>query len=49
MLINYYYYYYNKNGKKTIGLDWQNYNFARVSRFFVHLFAVVARLRRETA
>ena len=37
----------NENGKKAIGLDWQNNNFARASRFFVHFFAVVARLRRE--
>ena len=26
----------NENGKKAIGLDWQNNNFARTSRFFVH-------------
>ena len=39
----------NENGKKAIGLDWQNNNFARASRFFVHFFAVVARLRRESA
>ena len=32
--------------KKTIGLDWQNNNFARASRLFIHLFAVTARLRR---
>ena len=38
-----------ENGKKAIGLDWQNNNFARASRFFVHFFAVVARLQRETA
>ena len=37
----------NKNGKKAIGLDWQNNNVARASRFFVHFFAVTARLRRE--
>ena len=35
--------------KKAIALDWQNNNFARASRFFVHFFAVVARLRRETS
>ena len=35
------------DGKKEIVLDWQNKNFARVSRFFLHFFAVVARLRRE--
>ena len=39
----------NENGKKAIGLDWQNNNFARASRFFVHFFAVTARLQRETA
>ena len=39
----------NENGKKAIGLDKQNNNFARVSRFFVHFSAVVARLQRETA
>jgi len=39
----------NENGKKTIVLDWQNNNFARASRFFVHFFAVTARLRRENA
>ena len=27
----------------------QNNNFARASRFFVHFFAVTARLRRENA
>ena len=37
------------DGKKEIVLDWQNKNFARVSRFFVHFVAVVARLRRESA
>ena len=39
----------NKNGKKAIGLDKQNNNFARASRFFVHFSAIVARLQRETA
>ena len=39
----------NENSKKAIGLDWQNNKFARASRFFVLFFAVVARLRRETA
>ena len=39
----------NENGKKTTGFDWQNNNFARASRFFVHFFAVTARLRRETS
>ena len=38
-----------ENGKKAIGLDWQNNNFARASRFFVHFFAVSARLQRESA
>ena len=37
----------NENGKKAKGLDWQNNNFARASRFFVHFFAVTARLRHE--
>ena len=37
----------NANSKKAIGLDWQNNNFARASRYFVHFFAVMARLRRE--
>ena len=41
--------YGNKNVKKAIGLDKQNNNFARASRFFVHFFAFVARLQRETA
>ena len=31
----------NENGIKPIGLDWQNNNFARASRFFVHFLAVV--------
>ena len=39
----------NENGTKAIGLDKQNNNFARASRFFVHLSAVVARLQLETA
>ena len=39
----------NENGTKTIGLDWQNNNFARASRFLVHFFAVTARLRCENA
>ena len=34
--------------QKTIGLDKQNSNFARASRFFVHFFAVVARQQRES-
>ena len=32
----------NENGKKAIGLDWQNNYFARAARFFVHFFAVTA-------
>ena len=39
----------NENGKKVMGFDWQNNNFARASRFFVHFFAVAARLQRESA
>ena len=39
----------NENGKKALGLDKQNNNFARASRFFVHLIAVFAGLQRETA
>ena len=39
----------NENGKKAIGLDKQNNNFTRASPFFVHFFAVSARLRRATA
>ena len=26
----------NENGKKAIGLDWQNNSSSRASRFFVH-------------
>ena len=37
----------NENGKKAIGLDWLNNNFARASCFFVHFFAVSARLPCE--
>ena len=39
----------NENGTKEIGLDKENYNFARATRFFVHFFAAIARLQRETA
>ena len=39
----------NENGNKPTGLDWQNNNFARVSSFFVHFLAFVARLQRENA
>ena len=37
--------------KRAIGLhvDWQNNNFACASRFFVHFFAVTARLPRDAA
>ena len=38
----------NENGKKARGLDWQNTS-ARASRFFVHFFAVTARLHGESA
>ena len=31
----------SENGKKAMGLDWQNNNFARASRFFVHFFSVL--------
>ena len=30
-----------------MGFDWQNNNFARESRFFVHFFAVPAQVKRE--
>ena len=33
----------NEIGNNAIGLDWQNNNFARASRFFVHFFVVTAR------
>ena len=39
----------NENVKKEIGLDKQNNNSARASRFFVHFSVIVARLQRETA
>ena len=44
----------NKQGRRRRkrerqGLDWQNNNFARASRFFVHFFNVAARLQRESA
>ena len=35
----------NENRKNAIGWDWQNSNFARASRFFVHFFDVTARLK----
>ena len=39
----------NDNVNKAIGLNQQNNNVAHASRFFVHFFAVTARLRRENA
>ena len=39
----------NEEGKKSIGLDWLNNNCARASQFFVHFFAVVSQLQRESA
>ena len=39
----------NENGKSAIGLDWQNNNLSRAPCFFVHFFAVTARLRLESA
>ena len=38
----------NENGKKAIDLDLQNNNSARASRFYVHFYAVVVRLPRES-
>ena len=38
-----------ENSKRAIGLDWQTNNFAGASRFFIHFFAVAARLPRESA
>ena len=37
----------NENVKKNNRFIKQNLKFARASRFFVHFFAVTARLRRE--
>ena len=31
----------NENGKKGIGLDWQNNNFASASRFFGHFIRLI--------
>ena len=39
----------NENGKTAIGLDKQNNNFVRASRFLVHFFTVAARLQHESA
>ena len=38
----------NKNGKKAIGSDQQNNNFACALGFLVHFSAVIAQLRRES-
>ena len=38
-----------RDHKKGNGLNRHNNNCARASRFFVHFFAVTARLRRENA
>ena len=32
----------NKNVTKATGLDWQNNNFARASRFYVHFFSLLS-------
>ena len=37
----------NEYGKKTLGLDWQDNSSTRASRFFVHFFAVAARLQSK--
>ena len=39
----------NEDVKKVVGLDKQNNNSERASHFFLHFFAVSARLRRENA
>ena len=39
----------NNDGKKAMGLDRQNNNFAGASRFFVNFLAAVAWLRHESA
>ena len=39
----------DKTWKHSIGLDWQNNNFARTSLFFAHFIAVAARLQRKNA
>ena len=39
----------NDNGKKAIGLELLNNNFARVAHFFVHFFPVTGLIRRKTA
>ena len=37
-----------QKSKKAMGLDRQDNNFARASRFFVHFFAVAAQVQRES-
>ena len=39
----------NENGKKAIGLDWQNNDSARESHVFVDFLTVTARVQRENA
>ena len=39
----------NENSKKAIVYFGKKNNSARASRFFVHFFVVIARLRRENA
>ena len=39
----------NENGKKAIGLRYQNNDFALASCFFVHFLAVIVRLQHETS
>ena len=39
----------NEKRQKSTRFNEQNNNFARASRFFVHFFAVTARLQRENA
>ena len=39
----------NQDVKKSNRFITQNNNFSRASRFFVHFFTVLARLRRENA
>lgn len=38
----------DENGKKATGLDKQNNDIARVSRFFVHFISVTVRFRITT-
>ena len=38
----------DENSKKATGLDKQNNDFARVSRFFVHFISVTVRFRITT-